>query len=425
MVSGMENRRVAFRDRLLRFGVESRLLKYYESHLKTWVNLKLQVPPGNSQAQFYASWLLRNGRPEWFCRQAFQAVEVWLEITAEAAAERDAVKNLEMEDGGSSIKTKNWGEVILEMTDRLRAGHYSVRTIESYLDWVRRFAAEFPLVPVTSEQASSNVGLFLRGLSVGRNLSPASVALARNALAWLVIKGLNLPLVLEHKSTSHHSRRLPTVLAPQQVRILLKACSPPWDLFFSLQYGCGLRLMELLDLRVQDVDLHRWVLTVRHGKGDKDRVLPIPNSLRERLTQHLSNRRLVWDSDFQAGHARVNLPQAVARKWTHADTSWDWQHLFGSFRPLRHPETGELRRWRPMETVVRDALRKAAEVAGLMGRIHPHLLRHCYATHLLESGMPLKQIQELMGHARLETTMVYLHVRSNLPTVHSPLDSLV
>jgi site-specific recombinase XerC len=181
-------------------------------------------------------------------------------------------------------------------------------------------------------------------------------------------------------------------------------------------------LMELLDLRVQDLDLHRWMLLVRHGKGDKDRVLPIPNSLHGKVAQHLEKRHLIWEDDIKVGHARVDLPMGLSKKFAHADTSWEWQHCFGSFRPLRHPETGELRRWRPMETVVRDALRLAAEKAGVTGRVHPHLLRHCYATHLLESGMPLKQIQELMGHARLETTMVYLHVRSNLPMVHSPLD---
>ena len=120
----------------------------------------------------------------------------------------------------------------------------------------------------------------------------------------------------------------------------------------------------------------------------------------------------------------MELPNATVRKQTNADTSWEWQHVFGAQRPLKHPESGELRRWRPMETVVRDALREAAQAAGIAGRIHPHLLRHCYATHMIESGATLAEVQELMGHARLETTMIYLHVRSPAASCQSPLDRL-
>lgn len=136
-------------------------------------------------------------------------------------------------------------------------------------------------------------------------------------------------------------------------------------------------------------------------------------------------RRLLWEADLERGLAEVELPRALGRKLGKgAETSWEWQHLFGAVRPLRHPETGRLCRYRPLEGPVREVLRGAARSAGLEGRVHPHLLRHCYATHLLESGVPLKSIQELMGHARLETTMIYMHVRSGAAVPASPLDRL-
>lgn len=208
------------------------------------------------------------------------------------------------------------------------------------------------------------------------------------------------------------------------MRSILEACTPPWDLLFGLQYGCGFRLAELLELRVQDLDLLRHVVTVRSGKGDKDRQIPLPESLLPRLEGHLVERRMLWESDLVQGWAKVDLPHGMARKFPKDETSFAWQHVFGAPRPLRHPQTGERRRWHPMERLVRDALHRFATEAGVTGRVHPHLLRHCFATHLVEAGVTLPQVQELMGHARLETTMVYLHVRSGVGTVRSPLDLL-
>jgi integron integrase len=310
------------------------------------------------------------------------------------------------------------------MGSRLRTQRYSPRTIESYLDWGRRFADHVPEVPRDGVQASQAVQDFLRHLALARNLSPASIAQARNALAMLFTRILSMELVLEERGDAHRGRRLPSVIAPAEVRRLLQHCQAPWDLFFAIQYGCGLRLGELLEMRIGDIDLHRGLLTVRRGKGDKDRQIPFPRSLFARLQDHLQERHDLWNDDFRKGFAKVDLPFALQRKFPNADTSWEWQHLFGSSRPLRHEASGELRRWHPMETLVRAALRKAALQASHLARVHPHLLRHCYATHLLEAGTSLREIQELMGHSRIETTMVYLHVRSPTSAASSPLDLL-
>ncbi len=308
------------------------------------------------------------------------------------------------------------------MVTRLQTQRYSPRTIERYFEWGRRFAEHTPEVPADGATASLTVQNFLRHLALARNLSPASIAQARNALAMVFTRILSMELVLEERGDAHRGRRLPSVIAPAEVRRLLRHCTAPWDLFFSIQYGCGLRLGELLEMRIGDIDLQRGLLTVRRGKGDKDRQVPFPHSLVGRLQEHLEERHELWKSDLHQGCAKVDLPFALQRKFPTADTSWEWQHVFGSSRPLRHESSGELRRWHPMETLVRAALRKAAFQAGHHARVHPHLLRHCYATHLLESGTSLREIQELMGHARIETTMVYLHVRSPAAAARSPLD---
>jgi len=304
----------------------------------------------------------------------------------------------------------------------MRQQRYSERTSGTYREWARRLARRNPQVPRDGNEASEMVQAYLREMVLGRNLSHATVAQARNAFAWLVRKVLGFPLVLEERGNAHRPKRIPGVISAAQVRRLLEGCAEPWDLAFGLQYGCGLRLMELLELRVKDLDPERGVLTVRHGKGDRDRQLLLPRSLRPRIERHLLERKALWESDVAKGWARVDLPPGIAARQAGQDTSWTWQHVFGSARPLRHPGTGELRRWHPMEMLVRQALRAAAVRAGLEGRVHPHLLRHCYATHLLEAGTPIQIIQELLGHANLQTTLVYLHVRSPVPTIRSPLD---
>lgn len=397
-----------YREALVREGVPFRYHEYYERWVENWLSSDLCAHPTEEPAKVFASWLERQNFPDWQCRQAFQAVRIW-------ASEMASPKN--------PISLRSWESVLDRFRQSLTEQQYSIRTIDSYLDWGRRFASRNGFVPTTGEEASKQAQEFLGSLVHDRNLAPASIALARNALAWLIKRVLILDLTLEDKGGAHHGRRLPKILAPSTVRNLISSCQDPWDLFFGLQYGCGLRLAELLELRIQEIDLSRFTLLVRSGKGDKDRQVPLPPSLKERIEVHLARRRSQWESDVRNGHSRVELPWALGKKLTSADTSWEWQHVFGSHRPLRHPETGELRRWHPMPDLVRNALRIAAAAAGIEGRVHPHLLRHCYATHLLEAGVPIRDIQDLMGHARLETTMVYMHVRSPIPG-HQSVDLL-
>jgi site-specific recombinase XerD len=398
---------VGYRKALLEQGVPEMNRPYYEKWVLAWMESDVFHSRSADPAQAYSSWLEAHALPTWKCRQAYQAVRVWLSL-----AVPDPI-----------VPTQDWGQVHERFRRALEEQHYSANTVSTYTDWGRRLSQRHPVVPVDSEEASAQAQEFLRSLVHELNLSPASLSLARNALAWLIKRVLGFTLELGDKGDAHHAPRLPSVLSGPTVLKLLSGCSAPWDLFFGMQYGCGMRLGELLDLRAQDIDLARGVLTVRSGKGDKDRQIPFPSSLIPRLGVHLESRRLLWERDRVQGWARVDLPFALARKRPEADTSWEWQHVFGSHRPQRHPESGELRRWRPLEPVVRQALRDAAEKAGVQGRVHPHLLRHCYATHLVEAGVPLREIQDLMGHSRLETTMVYMHVRSP-SAARPPIDLL-
>jgi integron integrase len=404
-----------FCDELAHRGVRPDLVGYYVRWVRTWQEDALELPPAKSPASAFASSLAHRGLPDWQCRQAFQAVIIWSELFLGEVAPPSTP---------APHQPPYWDPILASMRRRLQETNYSPRTVVVYLDWARRFADFSPEVPTNTNALSIRLDAFLGRLATGRNLSPASVAQARNALAYMAKKVMFLPFELASKGSAHHSKRLPQVISPQQVGTLLDHCAGSWNLMYRLQYGCGLRLAELLDLRVQDLDLERSILLVRKGKGDKDRRLPVPQSLRKDLQVHLHTRKELWQHDLQDNCATVDLPYALARKFPKLASSLEWQYLFPSPKPLHHPTSSRLVRWHPLEGTARAALRRAAESAGIDGRVHPHLLRHCYATHLLESGMPLREIQDLLGHARIETTMVYLHVRASLPQLRSPLDSL-
>lgn len=410
---------VGCREAWTRFGLaleEARVPEHHQVHFRRWVQTWMDQSPTDREGLEVAAFAKRleaKGTPDWQCRQAFQALQLWLRV------------NPPQEDEGSPSTPKaEWSDVLKRMEENLVSKRYSRRTVKTYLDWARRCAKGRETPPGDSREASGLVQGFLDHLALVENLAPATLDQCRNALAWLVRKELGFELELSARGSAHHSKRLPSVISPEAVRAILAVCPEPWDLFFGLQYGCGFRLAELLDLRIQDIDDSRGVVVVRSGKGDKDRVVPLPRSLRDRLERHLEARHRLWLDDRQSGCAKVDLPFSLGRKWSDAETSWEWQHVFGSRQPLRYPGTGELRRWRPLEEVVRKALHRAAGQAAVPGRIHPHLLRHCYATHLLERGVPLSEIKELMGHARLETTMIYLHVRAPQESRISPLDRI-
>ncbi len=306
----------------------------------------------------------------------------------------------------------------------VRARGLSGRTGHAYAGWVRRFVL-FHGKRHPSEMGDAEVNAFLTALAADRALSPSTQNQAAAALAFLYREVLEKPLGSVRIVRARRPRRRPEVLSRDEVRAVLTALRAPYRLIGGLLYGSGLRLMEALQLRVKDVDLDRGELTVRAGKGNRDRVTMAPDALRAALAAQVGRVRRMHVSDCDRGAGWVALPDALGRKLPRAGRELQWQYLFPATRLHRDERTGQLRRHHLHASAVQRAMARAARQAGITRRATCHTLRHSFATHLLEDGYDIRTVQELLGHASVKTTMIYTHVlnRGGLG-VRSPLDRL-
>jgi len=338
----------------------------------------------------------------------------------------------ERKPGGRLIPNPK-GRLREQFREVCRFKHLSERTEEAYWGWVRRYlifhkrngAWRHP-----QELGAAEVQAFLTDLATGRSsaaktgVAAATQNQALNGLVFLYREVLGVELEGEmFFERAQRPRRLPVVLSQAEVRRLLAAVPAEFQLPVRLLYGSGMRLMELLRLRVKDVDLERGQIVVRGGKGDQDRVTVLPESLAELLRAHLVERKAVHVADTAAGSGEVWLPEGLARKYPQAGHEWGWQWVFAMKRIAPDPVSGINRRHHLLEDSVQRAVKKAAEAAGLTKRVSPHVLRHCFATHLLENGYDIRTVQELLGHKDVATTMIYTHVMVKPGLgVRSPLD---
>ena len=305
----------------------------------------------------------------------------------------------------------------------LRRKNLLWRTEQSYRAWAKRFA-RFMAPDLPWKADASHVDDFLTQLAVEEKVAPSTQKQALNALVFFLQEGLNIEVGELDFQYARPKRRIPSVLSREEIARLMEVMSPANRFMAELMYGSGLRLMELLRLRVKDVDLERGHLEVHAGKGDKDRVTVFPEKLREPMQAHLERLRVRFEQDRADGLAGVWLPEGLARKYPKAGERWPWQWLFPSQKPSRDPKSGLVRRHHIMDGTIQNMVRAAADRAGFTKRVSPHVLRHSFATHLLEGGTDIRTVQELMGHARLETTQVYLHVMQKPGLgVRSPLDA--
>jgi len=294
----------------------------------------------------------------------------------------------------------------------LRSRHYQWRTEQAYRMWAKRFV-EWLEKRRGSVLTATEIELrdFLSDLATHQRAAIATQRQALNAIVFLVRETLGRPLEdFSGFARATTQKRMPVVLSRTECKKLLAAMEGTMRLMAELMYGSGLRLMELLSLRVKDVDLERCQLLIRQGKGGKDRVTVLPEALVERLRAHVERLRGLHAEDRAAGWPGVWLPEGLERKYPKAGEKWEWQWFFPSRQQMRDPRTRLLRRHHVLDATFQHAIREAAVRARLNKRVTPHVLRHSFATHLLESGTDIRTVQDLLGHKDVATTQIYTHV---------------
>ena len=342
------------------------------------------------------------------------------------------------------------GELITAVRQSLRIQHYSYRTEQTYLDWIKRFltyvgsdekavlpnatglvgrpraASPGAVLPDSVKIDEQAIKDYLAWLAIRRHVSASTQNQAFNALLFMARSALKLELgELEKGVRAKTGKKLPTVLSPQETSRLLVSVEGTGGLMVRLIYGGGLRLRELCRLRTKDIDFDNELIFVRGGKGDKDRSTLLPRSAIPQLREHMAKLRTLHAQDVDAGCAEVYLPDALSRKYPNAATQFGWYWLFPSGQPSMDPRAGKVRRHHVSPSTVQRVVRDAVKAAGLEKPASVHTLRHSFATHLLLNGVDLREIQEYLGHASVETTMIYTHVVKTMRNrAKSPLDVL-
>jgi len=307
--------------------------------------------------------------------------------------------------------------------DKIRAKHYSIRTEEAYLHWMKRFIL-FHRKRHPKEMGAKEVESFLSHLAVNGKVSASTQNQAKSAVLFLYKEVMQVELPwLSDVVSAKRPNRLPVVLTQAEVSKLLPHTNGTTGLILRLLYGTGMRIMECLRLRVKDIDFERAEITVREGKGFKDRVTMLPKSLAQPLQEHLARVKLLHEQDLQSGYGEVYLPYALARKYPNAARSWTWQYVFPAARISKDPRSSRMARHHADDKAIQRSLAQALRKANIHKQATPHTLRHSFATHLLENSYDIRTVQELLGHQDVSTTMIYTHVLNRGGKgVRSPLD---
>lgn len=401
-------------------------LEWARPHMTRWVRSFLQFAEEHRGLTFdqtldaFLEHLDHRGFVEdWQIRQAADAVRIYrFQFRAQQGGPEKTARPFS--DG--------WDEsaALARLHQVLRLRHYARSTEASYVAWTQRFFDFRRRTERPGKPTSADVQAFLTSLATVDRISASTQNQALSALLLLFREVLHEEVDgLARTVRARRGRRLPTVLSIGEVVTLIDAVDPPFRVMVQLLYGAGLRLMELLRLRIQDIDFDGGLVFVRAAKGDKDRTTLLPNTLIKPLQGQVERVRAIHSKDLASGFGEVFLPDALARKYPNAAREFGWQYLFPAARLSQDPEGGIIRRHHVYDKTFQAAIKRAVAKAGIAKRASAHTLRHSFATHLLLNGTDIREIQELLGHTKLETTMVYTHVVREFKTkAKSPLDCL-
>jgi len=314
-----------------------------------------------------------------------------------------------------------------QVREVLRYHHYSYRTEQTYCQWILRYIRYFGGKTHPRLLGAKDIEAFLSHLATEDKVTASTQRQALNALVFLYKHVLDIPL--EEEITPARSKRVtspPTVMTQAEVQRLLAAMEGKPALMAKLIYGSGMRLMECIRLRVQDIDFGQNLIFVRGGKGGKDRTTVLPKNLRDEMLKQIAAVKSLHHKDLEEGFGEVYIPEALARKYPKASKQIGWQWVFPAKLYSRDPRSGREMRHHVLESVLQKAVKRASEQAGINKRVGCHTLRHSFATHMLESGVNIRVLQELLGHADVKTTEIYTHVMSrDIRNLQSPLDALL
>ncbi len=375
----------------------------------------LTIPPEEpltiEQKNRYLTHLAKN-HEDWQVKQADTAIRFYQFFLAK-----------QKKSSAKSTTPEGWQKIEEQMRQAIHLRHRSPSTEKTYCAWLRSFAS-FLEYPEADQLKADDLQNFLSHLAVKRRVSSATQNQALNALIFMYRHVLDKDLSEQINAVrANVKRRLPVVLSEPEVRRVIDELSDVNRLMAKLTYGCGLRIMECLRLRVKDIDFERNVLIVRGGKGDTDRRTVLPDAVKDDLIRHLDAIRSLYDSDRSRDISGVFLPNALERKYPNAGKEWPWFWLFPSKSLSVDPRSMVVRRHHLHPQTLQKAFKEALGKSGITKNASVHTLRHSFATHLLEKGYDIRTIQELLGHRNLQTTMIYTHVASrNFLGVKSPLD---
>ncbi|MEA3386014.1 MAG: integron integrase [Thermodesulfobacteriota bacterium] len=396
--------------------VPEKRLRYYLSWITrfyAFCDKSLCDDVSNEEIDSFLRHLMKS-REDWQVSQANEAIRLYIYYNRRKCQSKA--------DADIDSDTQ-WKGVVQEMVRMLRLRHRSLSTEKSYIGWLRSFY-RFLNGQSPYELNSSHVKDFLSYLAVERNVSASTQNQAFNAIVFLFRHVFDKDIDdIRGAIRASKKRRLPIVLTKQEIFRIFDHLNETKLLIAQLIYGCGLRLMECLRLRVKDIDFERTCITIRSGKGDKDRETVLPESLKNDLREHLDKVGDLFEKDRGDKVAGVQLPGALERKYPNAGKEWVWQWVFPSKTLSIDPRTRQIRRHHLHPTYLQKQIKRAALAAGLTKRVTVHTFRHSFATHLLEKGYDIRTIQELLGHANVQTTMIYTHVAGkNKLGVKSPMD---